>query len=154
MTANRPIKYFIVHCAFTKPSMDIGAKDIDRWHKKKGWKGIGYNIFYRRNGESEIGRSLEISGAHTLGFNNNSIGVCYAGGMSESGKVEDNITTEQMAAILDDFREAQKIHPGIQIGGHNQFNAKACPSLDMREYARKHGIEEESIYQGQLLVDL
>lgn len=149
---SRPINHFIVHCAFTKPNMDIDADVIDRWHRNKGWSEIGYNFFVKRDGTVEDGRSLKTYGAHTLGRNRDSIGICYAGGMGMDGSVEDNITPEQMASILDKFREARVVYPGIKISGHNQHNKKACPSFDMREYARKHGVEESAIYQRDLLV--
>ena len=28
-------KYIVVHCSQTRPSQDIGAKDIDRWHRER-----------------------------------------------------------------------------------------------------------------------
>lgn len=138
---NRPILYYIVHCAYTRPSMDISIDWIDKLHKKNGWSGVGYNTFFKRDGTRQSGRPLEQIGAHTLSFNHNSIGVCYAGGMGEKGGVEDNITVDQWFAIMDDFRAAQEVYPNILMAGHNQFNAKACPSFDVRDYCRKHGIE-------------
>ena len=30
-------KYIVIHCSQTRPSQDIGAKDIDRWHRERGW---------------------------------------------------------------------------------------------------------------------
>ena len=153
----RPILYFIVHCAYTKPSMDIGIDWIERIHvNEKKYKTVGYNFFYKRDGERQVGRSLEMYGAHARGkgANRKSIGVCYAGGMGEKGGIEDNVTVDQMKSILSDFREAQKVYPGIKLAGHNQFDKKACPSFDMADYARKHGIEEAAIYQGPLLVKL
>lgn len=134
--------------------MDISASIIDQWHKDRGWREIGYNHFIKREGEIEQGRSLVSSGAHTLGRNSDSVGVCYAGGMSVSGKPEDNITPMQMASILELFRAYKEVYPGIKISGHNQHNKKDCPCFDMREYARKHGLEESDILQSPLLVSI
>jgi len=140
---NRSIQYYIVHCAYTKPSMDIDWTWIDNLHKKNGWLEIGYNAFFKRDGTRQEGRSLHKIGAHTIGANANSIGVCYAGGMAQnSAKPEDNITVDQWFAIMDDFKRAQKVYPKILLAGHNQFNVKACPSFDIRDYCRKHGIIE------------
>lgn len=44
------IKKIIVHCAATPPSMDVGAAQIDAWHKERGWKGIGYHFVITRGG--------------------------------------------------------------------------------------------------------
>ena len=49
---NLKINLLIVHCAATTPSMDIGASEIDSWHRAKGWKKIGYHLVIRRNGIS------------------------------------------------------------------------------------------------------
>lgn len=157
LKVTRPIHWYIVHCAYTKPSMDIGIDWIRKIHVDQNkWSDVGYNHFFKRDGSIEDGRPLTKYGAHTVGLsaNRKSIGVCYAGGMGENGGVEDNVTVDQMLAILANFREYQKLYPEILLAGHNQFDKKACPSFDMGEYARKHGIAEESIYQGGILVKL
>jgi len=58
----RFVDTLIIHCAATPPSMDIGAKEIDRWHKEQGWSEIGYHFVIRRDGTIEKGRPLRISG--------------------------------------------------------------------------------------------
>ena len=37
----RKIEYVAIHCAATKPSMDVPIERIDRWHRAKGWNGCG-----------------------------------------------------------------------------------------------------------------
>ena len=34
--------YIVIHCSQTRPSQKIGAKEIDRWHRERGWLKIGY----------------------------------------------------------------------------------------------------------------
>ena len=63
------IRYLVVHCAATPPEMDIGAKEIDLWHRQRGWSGIGYHFVIRRDGRVEAGRPLDRPGAHAQGFN-------------------------------------------------------------------------------------
>ena len=75
----RKINKIIIHCAATNPTMDINAATINEWHLEKGWSGIGYHFFIKRDGQIELGRPLETSGAHTKGNNRNSIGICYNG---------------------------------------------------------------------------
>lgn len=152
----RQIKWLIVHCAFTKTSMDIDADVIDRWHRNKGWSGIGYNWFVKLDGTLENGRPLKKRAAAAIGLGANSKGfhVCYAGGMGKDGKPEDNINPDQMFSILKLFRELKEIYPDIKIAGHNQFDAKACPCFDMRVYAKKHGIDSESIFHRLPLIDI
>ena len=63
--------------------MDIGAKEIKAWHKGKGWKDIGYHYVIRLNGKVELGRPLEKMGSHVVGYNRDSVGVCYVGGVED-----------------------------------------------------------------------
>ena len=45
-------EYLIIHCAATKPSMDIGLTEIRKWHLDRGWRDVGYHYIIRRNGEA------------------------------------------------------------------------------------------------------
>ena len=38
----RNIDSIIVHCSATKAGQDFTATDIDRWHRERGFNGIGY----------------------------------------------------------------------------------------------------------------
>lgn len=40
------------------------VEDIDRWHKEKGWDGIGYHIVIACDGQVHAGRNYHIKGAH------------------------------------------------------------------------------------------
>lgn len=147
----RRIEYYIIHCAYTKAHQDFDVEDVRRWHKAKGWVDIGYNRFVKRDGTIQEGRGLHIYGAHTIGANHNSIGVCYAGGKGDDGKPEDNITVDQFNAIIKDFMKWREVYPDLLMAGHNQFNTRACPSFDVRDYAAKHGMP---YYDGKLKVKL
>lgn len=137
---NRDIKYLIIHCADTRRSMDIDADDVDRWHKAKGWRGIGYNYFIKFDGTIQKGRDLAYHGAHTLGHNHDSIGICLEGGQDEQGNPQDTLTVDQWVSVIKIYLEAVKTYPNILLSGHNQFNKKPCPSFDVREYSAKHGL--------------
>ena len=42
----------IIHCAATKPSMDIGIEEIRKWHvDQNGWDDVGYHFIIRRDGK-------------------------------------------------------------------------------------------------------
>ena len=38
--------YIFIHCSATKPSMDVDAKEIDRWHRARGFLKIGYHDWW------------------------------------------------------------------------------------------------------------
>jgi len=83
----RDLTRVILHCSATPdytsnhPSVDrYGRKEIDQWHRDKGWQGCGYHYIIRRGrGIIEMGRDISIQGAHVSGENSDSIGICYIG---------------------------------------------------------------------------
>ena len=82
----RKINDIILHCSATKEGRDFTVADIDRWHKARGWRCIGYHFVVYRDGTVHPGRPVEQIGAHTSNHNARSIGICYVGGLDTSGK--------------------------------------------------------------------
>ena len=93
----KPLTHIIVHCSASAFGC---AKVIRQWHLEKGWKDIGYHFVIMNgrpwssheylmslDGRTEVGRFLDGDnfiednevGAHTLGYNQNSIGICLVG---------------------------------------------------------------------------
>lgn len=134
------VKYIVIHCAATKPSMDIGRDEIDRWHRKQGWNEIGYHRVIRRDGRIEHGRPTAVPGAHVRGYNGNSIGICMVGGVAEDGKTpENNFTYEQWATLRVLVRAMKDLFPNAEVVGHRDLDPKkACPSFDVRDYFAKN----------------
>lgn len=137
----RKIDLGIIHCADTPADMDIGAKDIDRWHRKKGWSAIGYHFVIRRNGDIEKGRDLDNDndvfdevGAHAKGFNKNSIGICLIGGMGGF-----NFTHQQLDALSVLIDDINHVLPDIEWLGHCDLPGvnKRCPMFDVRAWLNK-----------------
>lgn len=132
----RQINEIIVHCAATREGRDFTVEDITRWHKARGFATIGYHFVIYRDGSIHEGRPLEQIGAHCVGHNKHSIGVCYIGGCASDGKTpKDTRTPEQKEALLALLRRLKARFPNATIHGHRDFAAKACPSFDaFREY--------------------
>ena len=129
----RKIKEIIIHCSATPEGKDFTVQDIDRWHRQRGWRGIGYHYVIYRDGSVHAGRSLQIVGAHCKGHNAMSIGICYIGGLSKDGKPKDTRTPEQKQALKALVMKLKKDYPNATIHGHNEFAAKACPCFDVRK---------------------
>ena len=144
MTERKSTRYLVVHCSATRPSMDIGAREIRQWHKAKGWSDIGYHYVIRRDGRVEKGRPENTIGAHVSGHNANSIGVCLVGGVSDKDytKAENNFTKEQFESLKSLLKTLSEKYPKATILGHRDFPkvAKACPSFDVRPWATKFGL--------------
>ena len=132
----RGINEIIVHCAATREGRDFTVEDITRWHKARGFATIGYHYVIYRDGSIHEGRPLEQIGAHCVGHNKHSIGICYIGGCASDGKTpKDTRTPEQKEALLALLRRLKARFPNATIHGHRDFAAKACPSYDaFREY--------------------
>lgn len=67
----------IIHCSATRAGQDFTAADIDRWHRQRGFRSIGYHFVVRLDGTIEPGRDVALDGAHCTGWNHRSIGICY-----------------------------------------------------------------------------
>lgn len=131
----RNINLIIIHCSATKEGQNFHLKDIDRWHREKGYKKVGYHYVIDLDGTVEKGRDESEIGAHCQGKNKNSIGICYVGGLDINGKPKDTRTNEQKEALWNLLRELLIKYPKATIHGHRDFANKACPSFDVsKEY--------------------
>ena len=61
-------------------------------------------------------------GAHAKGYNRNSIGICYEGGLGKDGKPKDTRTPEQRAALRRLVNELQIRFPGCKVCGHRDLS--------------------------------
>ena len=130
-------QFIAIHCAATKPSMDIDAAWVDRLHRAQGWAGIGYHRFIKRDGTIQQGRPDDAVGAHVAGYNETAIGICMAGGVAEDGTTpEDNFTSDQFLSLMVVVKELAKKYPQAVVQGHRDFPrvAKACPSFDVKSW--------------------
>lgn len=74
------IEWLIVH--HTAVSREQNPEQFDavkRYHIDKGWGDIGYHFLIEPDGEVKTGRSEETEGAHTIGYNDKSLGICLSG---------------------------------------------------------------------------
>ena len=142
----RKIDTIIIHCAATTPRMDIGAKEINLWHRQRGFfnlasgLSIGYHYVIRRDGTVETGRPVSEAGAHAKGHNAHSIGICLVGGIDTNGKPEANYTPEQWGALFDLVKRLAKAYSVTpdHIIGHNEVAAKDCPCFNVRIWVKEH----------------
>lgn len=136
---NRPIDTVWIHCsAASRP--DINAADVDQWHKKRGWSGIGYHFFIKTDGTLEKGRDLNRIGAHVKGYNKRSIGICLNGLHVEDFTQAQFDTLRKLCGEIDDA------YGGIRFRGHREVAAKGCPVFDYRKVLnldRKGYIKDE-----------
>lgn len=128
----RKVDEIILHCSATKEGQNFKAKDIDAWHKQRGFKGIGYHYVIDLDGTVETGRPEDEIGAHCLNHNARSIGICYIGGLDTTGKAKDTRTPQQKAALVKLVADLKLKYPNATVHGHNEFANKACPCFTVK----------------------
>jgi len=129
----RPINKVIIHCSATPEGRDVKMEEIKSWHTDKGWSDIGYHYIIELDGSVKKGRPVEIVGAHCLGQNKFSIGVCYVGGVDDKMQPKDTRTDEQKKALTKLVNKLKKQHKDISIHAHNEYSNKACPSFNVAD---------------------
>jgi len=145
---NKP-KFLILHTSDSKwGSVEV----IRRWHTDKppqgrGWNDIGYHYIIENgyptysqlkeekrdvllNGKICHGRKESDIGAHCVGYNTNSLGICLVG----AGGI---YTEEQMVSMYSLCMKLMKKYniPVESILGHCETpksGGKTCPDLDMK----------------------
>lgn len=128
---DRTIRRAIVHCSYTPPEMDIGANEIRRWHKDRGWTDIGYHFVIRRDGTLEAGRPIARRGAHARGHNDDSVGICLVGGQNAAKTGPDcNFTLKQYESLRVLKNTLEEQHT-LTWHGHREFSSKSCPCFDV-----------------------
>lgn len=129
----------VIHCSATPAKMDIGVTEIDRWHRERGWIGIGYHLVIRRDGTIEVGRDHDVPGAHAKDYNDDSISICMVGGLTPDGKPEDNFTPEQNDSLKYLVRLLKDTYPNAEVLGHRDLPgvAKDCPCFDVKTKLKK-----------------
>lgn len=115
----------IVHCS---DSTFGDAATIDKWHKKRGWDGIGYHYVICRDGTIEAGRNVRKKGAHCFGQNSKSIGICLIG----VDKFE-NIQLKTLKYFIKLICKTQNIRE-TEIYGHYHFSSKTCPNFNVEKF--------------------
>lgn len=121
-------KKIILHCSDTPDEGNRwGLKDLKEWHiNYRNFSDVGYHYVIKRDGLVEIGRPETTVGAHCLGHNEGSIGVCYIG--------TKHMTEMQIDSLMFLFKAIYARHkiPATEVYGHYEFNnSKSCPGQDM-----------------------
>lgn len=132
-------EFVVVHCS---DSAWGNAAEIDRWHRARGFRCIGYHYVITNDrptytgrdesadGRVEPGRHEVEEGAHAPGYNTRSIGICLIG----RGAYTD-AQMDALHALVEARCRAYGI-PADRVIGHCETasgaaQGKTCPLLDM-----------------------
>ena len=127
----RRITMIVLHCSGVMPGVHQDISVIDSYHRKKGWNGVGYHEYVRRDGTVQHGRPMWKVGAHVVHHNKHSIGICYEGGLNSASEPEDTRTPEQVRALRELVERYHAYFPDAVIVGHHDLDSsKPCPCFD------------------------
>jgi N-acetylmuramoyl-L-alanine amidase len=154
------IEYIIIH--HTDRNIDFPSFIKLRHRYLRGWDDIGYHYLigntrpFTKNGKLYSGRSEELKGAHTLGYNNNSLGICLIGNYDNSFVSEKQFET--LFSLLEQKIKQYNV-PVNNVKGHNEFLGvdRSCPGrLVNMAYIRAvlSGEEEFSASRYVAMLDL
>ena len=59
----RAISLIVVHCSATREDKSFTEHDLDVCHRRRGFNGVGYHFYIRKNGDIKSTRPLERIGA-------------------------------------------------------------------------------------------
>jgi len=147
MRKSRNINLIVVHCTATPVNRDYTPEMLERDHKERGFNSAGYNFYIRKSGQRVALRPLHLIPAHVTGFNRESIGIVYEGGLDAKGKPADTRTQQQKDAIVALLKELVLIYNDAEICGHRDLSPdkdgdgvvephewiKMCPCFDARK---------------------
>jgi len=116
--------------------MEVTTEMLHQWHViENKWSAIGYAYLIDRKGDIHKCRDLDGDGdvedeigAHTRGFNRNSVGICIAG----RGEYN-NAQFDSLRYLINDIVSRHGIKKE-DIQGHNYYDKhKTCPMFDVQE---------------------
>ena len=118
----REINLIVVHCSATRADRDFTENDLEVCHRHRGFNGAGYHFYIRKNGDIKNTRPLEKPGAHALGYNAHSIGICYEGGLDVRYRPADTRTEWQKHSLRVLIRTLMMDYPGCRVCGHRDLS--------------------------------
>lgn len=99
------------------------VESIHRTHIARGWAGIGYHFYVRKNGEVFRGRPINTAGAHCVDCNKMSVAICFEGNFEK----ENTMPAVQIKAGQELVSCLKQIYPLATVKRHRDFGGTACP---------------------------
>ena len=119
LTKRTKTEMIVLHHAAAK---SCSVQDIHQWHLGRGWSGIGYHFFVRKDGQIYRGRPENVVGAHATNYNSKSIGICFESDftMETMPKAQLEAGKELVAYLKDKYKITN-------VKGHRDLMATSCP---------------------------
>lgn len=124
----------ILHHAEAKSA---SVETINEWHLARGWVGIGYHYYIRKDGSIYRGRPEWAVGAHAQGHNSVSIGICC-----EGAYMTETMPQAQLASLKALIRDIMARYGKLTLLRHKDVNSTDCPGANF-PWAEAQRYDEE-----------
>lgn len=124
----RQIERVFLHCSASEMDMEGDAlvAEIEKWHRARGFSGVGYHFLIDKKGRRLAGRSLDAIPAAQKDHNRGTIAI-MAHGLTDFPVV-------MLDAVHDLCAEINEAYQGrITFHGHCEVSPKTCPVYDYRK---------------------
>ena len=130
LTAREATDLIVLHHSNGGFDIDFSAAQIHDMHLNFGYSGIGYHFVIRKDGTLELARPELMIGAHALGHNFNSIGICFSGDFSFAHPTDQQLNTA--ADLISDLCKDYDVPCDREhILPHRDLNETDCPGINL-----------------------
>ena len=99
----------------------------------RGWSDIGYHYVVEECGKVRLGRPVHRQGAHVVGHNRDTIGVCVAVDARHPVTFR---TMGTLVRLIADLVHQYRL-TASDVFGHGELAATQCPGLDIKQLRTK-----------------
>ena len=119
------------------------VEDVNSWHIERGWAGIGYHYYVRKDGTIWRGRPEWAVGAHAVGHNDKSIGICC-----EGAYMTETMPAAQLSALKGLICDIMSRYGNLELLRHKDVNSTDCPGVnfpwaEVQKYAQSDAKKED-----------
>ena len=121
-------------------------ESIRRYHVDVlGWADVGYHFVVTHDGRVQAGRRVDLVGAHARGYNDRSIGICFAGDHDDHPWSEAaTLAGVDLIATLCTSYDV----PASRVIGHRETGArKTCPGACVNMDAVRRAVRAHRAYR-------
>ena len=118
LTTRRTTTHLVIHHAAGNGPVE----GIHNYHLSKGWAGIAYHYYVRKDGTIYRGRPENMTGGHTTNWNWCSIGICFEGNFEQ-----EYMSDAQFEAGRQLIADIVRRYPSITVWKHSSLQQTSCP---------------------------
>lgn len=127
--------------------------DINDWHLNNGWTGIGYHYYIRKDGSVYRGRPEWALGAHAVGHNDRSIGICC-----EGAYMTETMPAAQLTSLKALLRDIVGRYGKLALLRHKDVNSTDCPGknfpwAEAQDYMNEEKEDDEVVEKKTVCID-